>query len=122
MPGPHDGRRAQTIRIYLRHHKDPDGKFQPREVTCQDYTDRQGVTQKGCGATVWRYLTYPNAKAMRFDGPPIVVPDTEVHIGDGGIVAKVETANVHYSTCGARKPQTPPTAPDFRSQAAGGVR
>lgn len=109
MPGPHDGRRAQTIRIYLKHHNDPDGKFQPREVSCQDYTDSKGVEQKGCGATVWRYLTFPNQKAMRFDGPPQIVPGSEVGIGDGGIVASVVTTNVHYSTCAAKKkPEAPP--------------
>jgi hypothetical protein len=112
MSGTHSGARAQTIRIYLRHHNDPEGKFTPRELTCQDYTDGKGVEQKGCGGTVWRYLTYPNQKAMRFDGPPIVVEGTEVNIGDGGIVASVQTSNVHYSTCTAkRKPEA--AAPGF---------
>lgn len=119
MAGPHNASRAQTIRIYLRHHNDPDGKFIPREVTCQDFTDRKGIEQKGCGATVQRFLTFPNQKAMRFDGPPVVVEGTTVQLGDGGVVAEVRTDNVHYATCGARKPERPST--DFRTQAAGGI-
>lgn len=119
MPEPHNASRAQQIRIYLRHHNDPEGKFTPKEVSCQDYTDSKGRQQKGCGGTVWRYLTYPNMKAMRFDGPPIVVEGTTVQIGDGGVVAKVETTNVHYASCGARH-QEPPTT-DFRTASAGGI-
>lgn len=120
MPGPHNASRAQTIRIYLRHHNDPEGKFTPRELTCQDYKDGKGVEHKGCGGTVWRYLTYPNQKAMRFDGQPIVVDGSEVNMGDGSIVASVRTENVHYATCTARREQ--PALSDFRSQASGGVR
>lgn len=119
MPGPHNTSRAQQIRIILRHHNDPEGKFTPKELVCQDYEDGKGKLQKGCGASVWRYKTFPNQKSMRFDGPPIVVPDTTVQMGDGSVVAKVETTNVHYGTCAARR-QDPPVK-DFRTAAAGGI-
>jgi hypothetical protein len=105
MAEPHDGRRAQTIRIYLKHHNDPEGKFQPRERVCSDYEDprRAGVVHKGCGATLQRFVTYPNQRGMLFDSPPHVVAGTEVQMGDGGIVANVTTENVHFGTCPMRQ-------------------
>jgi hypothetical protein len=119
MPRPHDGRRAQTIRIYVRHHNDPAGKFTPREVECQDYEDGKGVQHKGCGARVQRFLTYPNQKAMRFDGPPAIVEGSQVTMGDGGIVVEVTTQNVHYATCAAKKAEEPQGSMDFRPAAGG---
>jgi hypothetical protein len=96
MATPHGGQRAQRIRIYLRHHNDPEGKFQPKEARCESDADK-GRT--GCGATIWFYITFPNQKRMPFDGPPKVVENSEVSIGDGGIVAQVSTENVHFATC-----------------------
>lgn len=104
MAQPHDGRRAQTIRIYLKHLNDPEGKFQPRERVCSDYEDpRTHVTHRGCGATLQRFVTYPNAKGMLFDSAPHIVEGTQAHIGDGGIVANVTTENVHFGTCPMRQ-------------------
>lgn len=101
--GVHDGSRAQTIRIYLKHHNDPEKKFQPRERVCSDYEDpRTKQLQKGCGATLQRFVTYPNGKGMLFDSAPKVVEGTEVNMGDGGIVANVYTDNVHFGTCPMR--------------------
>lgn len=90
---------AQTIRIYLRHHTRPELRPTPR--TCRDWTDRKGVTHRGCGASVTRYLTYPNQKGMLFDREPRAAADP-VAIGDGGIVGAVYTDTVHFATCGMR--------------------
>lgn len=105
----------QAIRIYLRHHNDPDGKYKPKQGSCQDWEDRKGHIVKGCGGTTWRYVTYPNEKGMRFDGPPDVVPNSEVNL-NGAIVAEVYTDNVHFATCTARKRITPV---DGKAAAAG---
>lgn len=110
-PGTHDGGRARTIRIYLRHHNDPDGKFTPMPSTCETDTEKGRV---GCGGSIVFYRTYPNQKRMPFDGPPEVVPGTEVNIGDGGIVAFVFTKNVHFSTCPKRERPAPRPTTGFR--------
>jgi hypothetical protein len=106
-PGAAEGsfeRPSNTIQIFLRHHVDPEGKFTPRLVTCSDYTPPgTSHVQKGCGGSVWRYLTYPREKAMRFDGPPVVVQQFPVR-QDGAVIALVSTDNVHYSTCPAKHP------------------
>lgn len=117
VKGTHDGSRAQTIRIYLKHHNDPDKLFQPRERVCSDYEDpRTHQTQRGCGATLQRYVTYPNRKGMLFDGPPVIVDGSEVAMGDGAIVANAYTTNVHFGTCPMR---TRNPVPDARQRAAG---
>lgn len=119
MSAPHDGRRAQTIRIYLKHHNDPDGKFQPRDRVCSDYEDprRAGVINKGCGATLRRFVTFPNEKGMLFDSEPVVVEGSEVSVGNGGIVASVYTANVHFGSC----PMRQRGVSDGKAAAAGGA-
>lgn len=118
-PGPHDGRRAQQIRVYLRHHNDPEGRFTPQPGTCETDPEKHRV---GCGGAIVFYRTYPNEKRMPFDGPPVVVEGTEVNIGNGGIVAKVYTENVHFATCPKRpRPADRPTSGfrDGRAAAAG---
>lgn len=115
----HDGGRAQTIRIYLRHHNDPDGRFTPTQGSCETDAEKGRV---GCGGALTFYRTYPNQKRMPFDGPPDVVPGTEANIGDGGIVAVVYTKNVHFATCPKRQqPAERPTTGfrDGRALAAG---
>jgi hypothetical protein len=114
---PHDASRAQTIRIVLRHAKGDD-TFMPRELTCQDYEDGKGVQHKGCGGTVWRYKTYPNRKSMRFDGPPVVIEGSQAWVGDL-FVASVETKNVHYSTCPAKKAESARPTTGFGAPAGG---
>lgn len=91
---------APTIRIYLRHHTKKG--LHPTARTCRDWTDRTGTVHRGCGFPVVRYATYPNQKTMLFNGPPRVVDGTTVALGDGGIVARVYTDNVHFATCSAR--------------------
>lgn len=118
VPRPHDARRAQTIRIYLKHHNDPDNKFQPREKVCSDYTDGKNVTHRGCGATTLRYVTYPNEKGMMFDSEPRIVEGSEAHTGNGGIVAAVYVENVHFGTC----PMRNRSKLEDGKQAAGGER
>lgn len=94
---------AQTIRIYLRHHTRPE--LRPGHRVCRDWTDRKGGTHRGCGASVLRYVTYPNQKGMLFDREPRPASDP-VAIGDGGIVVQVYTDTVHFATCPYReKPQ-----------------
>lgn len=110
-PGPHDGRRAQQIRIYIRHHNDPEGKFKPQQATCETDAEKGRV---GCGGTVWFYRTYPNQKRMPFDGPPVVVEGTTAQMPDGGVVAKVETHNVHFATCPKRERPAPQPTTGFR--------
>lgn len=107
---------AQRIQIFLKHYADPEGRFTPRTRTCEDYETPTGV-RKGCGATITRYMTYPREKGMYFDGDPVVIERFPVR-EDGAVIALVDTANVHFATCKARKVQ-PPTR-DFRAAAAGG--
>lgn len=95
MATPHTGQRAQTIRIYVRHHNDPEGRFTPQDAICET-NEEKGRT--GCGAALRFYLTYPNEKRMPFDGEPLIVGDA-VQLGNGGVVASVENRNVHFSTC-----------------------
>lgn len=96
MQNPHGGQRAQSIRIYLRHHNDPEGRFTPKTASCET-DEEKGRT--GCGASITFYITYPNQKRMPFDGPPQVVSGSEAVLSDGGVVAAVSNANVHFSTC-----------------------
>lgn len=96
MPGPHGGQRAQTIRIYLRHHNDPEGKFTPKPATCETDEEKH---RKGCGASIVFYITYPNQKRIPFDGAPRVVEGSEAVFGDGAVVGAVYTDNVHFATC-----------------------
>lgn len=115
---PHGGQRAQAIKIYLRHHNDPEKKFQPTQAVCE--TD-EAKGRVGCGGSIFFYITYPNQKRMPFDGPPVVVDGSEVQMGDGGVVAQVYTDNVHFATCPAKKKAEPVTSGfvDARSRAAG---
>lgn len=109
--------KIQIIRIYLKHHNDPSGKYQPRTRVCETNTERGFV---GCGQTVHRYVTYPNEKGMLLDGPPIVVQETA--LGNGAIIAEIKTDNVHFATCPARarkpRPEATPAADD-KTRAAG---
>lgn len=108
---------SNTIQIFLRHHNDP--KFAPQTKQCSDYEDRKGNQQKGCGATVIRFVTYPNEKGMYFDGDPIVVQQFPVR-QDGAVIAVVSNENVHFATCTAKK-QPRPTVPfDGKAAAQGG--
>jgi hypothetical protein len=91
---------AQTIRIYLRHHTRP--QLRPTAKVCHDWTDRKGITHRGCGACVVRYVTFPNQKGIFFDREPRQSGEP-VAIGDGGIVATVYTDQVHFATCGMRE-------------------
>jgi hypothetical protein len=109
MTGTHDGRRAQKIRIYIRHHNDPDGKFAPQQATCETDPEKHRV---GCGGTIWFYRTYPNEKRMPFDGPPTVVDSTQML--DGSVIATVETHNVHFATCPKRERPAPRPTTGFR--------
>lgn len=104
---------SNTIQIYLRHFSDPGGKFTPQTKTCSDYEGRDGL-QKGCGAEVIRYMTYPREKGMYFDGPPIVVQQFPPR-QDGAVIAIVSTENVHFATC---KMKQRPAAPMFDGKAA----
>lgn len=90
----------QAIRIVLRHHNDPDGKYLPQSARCETDTEKHRV---GCGAGIVFYRTYPNDKRMPFDGAPDVVPNTEATLGDGAVVAWVFTENTHFATCPVRK-------------------
>lgn len=110
--------KIQTIRIYLRHHNDPEGKFTPVTRTCQDNAER-GI--KGCGMTITRYMTYPNQKGMYFDSAPKQVGEP-VMMGDGAVIAVVQTDNVHFATCPARKPAAAGPTTDFRQAQAGGAK
>lgn len=105
----------QAIWIVLRDHNDPDGRYQVKEQTCQDWTDARGHEHKGCGGTVWRYVTHPGGKAMRFDGPLDIVPGSEDRLGSQ-IIALVYTENVHWATCTARVRRAPV---DGKAAAAG---
>lgn len=108
---------AQTVRVYLRHHTND--QLAPRETSCQDYDDPRRGQQKGCGATVIRYSTYPRQKGMRFDGAVKVVEGSEVNMGDGGIVASVYTDNIHIASCTARpRPVPAPAATATRAEGA----
>lgn len=112
------GGAPQTIRIFLKHHTNP--TLAPRVVICEDYPDqRTGMIQKGCGATVLRYATYPRGKGMRFDSEPLVIEDSETNMGDGSTVATVQTENIHFATCPARRQVTQADLPDSKVAAAG---
>lgn len=100
MQNPHGGQRAQSIRIYLRHHNDPEGRFTPKTASCET-DEEKGRT--GCGGQIKFYITFPNQRRMPFDGEARVVPGTEVNMGDGAIVANVWSDNVHFSTCPHRE-------------------
>jgi hypothetical protein len=89
------GRRPQTVRIYLRHHNDPEGRFTPKDATCETDEEKH---RTGCGASIRFYLTYPNQKRMPFDGEPVLAGEPVV-LGDGGVVASVFNDKVHFSTC-----------------------
>jgi hypothetical protein len=118
MPGPHDGSRATTVRVYLRHHTKPD--FNPQPATCSDDAEK-GRT--GCGASLIFYRTYPGEKRMPFDGEPRIKEGTEVNMGDGGIVAAVYSDNVHFATCPHYKGRRPAaSAHDPKAAAAGDTR
>lgn len=96
--------KAQTIRIYLRHPGDPDSKFLPRPKVCTDYDNpRTGHLEPGCGATLVRFVTYPNEKGIYFDGPPRIVEGSEVKLETGAIVGSVYTDTVHFATCPMRQ-------------------
>lgn len=88
-------RRPQTVRIYLRHHNDPEGKFTPKDATCETDEEKH---RTGCGAALRFFITYPNQKRMPFDGEPVLAAEP-VMMGDGGVVASVFNTNVHFGTC-----------------------
>lgn len=95
MGVPPTGRRPQTVRIYLRHHNDPEGKFTPKEATCETDEEKH---RTGCGGSIKFFITYPNQKRMPFDGEPVLAGEPVV-LGDGAVVASVFNQNVHFSTC-----------------------
>ena len=110
-------RSPQRIQIYLKHFRDPEHRYQPRDVVCN-----RGVkdTEPGCGQTCRRFVTYPREKGMYFDGDPIVVEQFPVR-QDGAVIALVETTNVHFATCPARKRPAPPVVGvDGKMAATGG--
>ncbi len=110
----------QTIRIYWKHHNDPEGKFQPKSGSCQDWTDPRGTLHKGCGGAVIRYVTYPNEKGIRFDAVPDVVGDLVV-LTNGAVIATVKTDQVHFATCPQQRRKDPPVR-DFKAATAGGAQ
>lgn len=109
-------RPANTIQIFLKHHNDPDGKYTPKQKTCSDYEDGKGHLHKGCGGTVFRYVTYPRERGMYFDSAPIIVQQFPPR-SDGAVIALVSNENVHHATCPAKK-QTRETSADFKTAAA----
>lgn len=97
--GPARPGKIQTVRIFLKHHNDPSGKYAPKMRTCETDPERGLV---GCGGSIIRYTTFPKEKGMYFDGPPVVVQQFPVR-QDGAVIAEVETGNVHFATCPKRK-------------------
>lgn len=110
-------RPANTIQIFLKHHKDPDGKYAMQTKTCSNYTDAKDHVHPGCGGTVFRFVTYPRERGMYFDGMPIVVQQFPPR-QDGAVIAIVSNENVHHATCPAKK-KPAPAVPDFRTAASG---
>lgn len=121
FPPKAEGRKPPNIKIFLKHHNDPEGRYAPQSATCQDAPEKHRV---GCGGSMVFYKTYPNEARMPFDSAPIVVQQFPVR-GDGAVIAIVETTNVHFATCPARKAEREKQRPttgfaDAKMRAAGG--